>query len=177
MSTKAALRKERNITEQVSATKYDTYAYKNAPNSGVFAWPNFDSTLQPAYVREDPKATEAQRQIARARSIAHRSVDLEDPEAQETQRKSIETCISLIWSLMTGPIPIPVASSGEECGATLFWQGSGVYADLEISGDTVEYYLKSITDEGEQVVFDTETVEYGFVPPRLLAHLFSIYAR
>ena len=102
---------------------------------------------------------------------------LDSADAKEQQRESMNTCISLINMLVTGPIPIPIASSGSECGATLFFQDDHVYGDLEINGNLVEYYLKEKTDDGFREVFDSESVTDGFIPPRLLGHLFAIYAK
>jgi hypothetical protein len=178
MSTKATVRTSPTITEQTSASHYDTFFAQWSPSLMCVVDVNpLVPMMVPAYYQESKKAVEAFRQIERARTLSTRCAGLNDPAAEEMQRISVESCIALISSLLTSPMPIPVASSGSECGATLFFNGAGLYGDLEIKGRIVEYYLKSTTEAGTQEIFDSETIDDGFIPPKLLGHLFSAYSR
>ena len=177
MSTKAAVRTPPNITEQTSASHYDVFSQWSPSAAGIIDANPMIPLAPPAFHQESQKAAEARRQIERVRLLSHRCSLVPDPGAAEQVRKSVESCIALIGSLLTSPIPIPIASGGEDCGASLFFHGNGLYGDLEINGQTIEYYLKSTTEDGIQEIFDSETIDDGFVPPKLLGHLFSAYSR
>lgn len=125
------------------------------------------------YVSE--KAAEAQRQIDRIRSIS--TTCLDDSAESKNKAESVGTTISLITALLTGPVPIPVASRGEGTIASLFFDGNDFYGDLEVNGKSVEYYIKAKRGDSEFEIFDVEDVKDGYIPPRLLAHLFAHYAR
>ena len=143
-------------------------------NSGS-AWAQSSPISRYSIVQISPKAQEAQRQIERVRSLA--SIPEDDASTLTVREKSIVSTISLIQSCFSGPLPIPVASSGSEGGATLFFETDGIYGDLEINGSTVEYYLRC-SRAGEVVeVYDSEEIEVGYFPPKLLTALFSFYVR
>ena len=178
MSTKAIVRTSPTITEQTSASHYDMFYSQWSPSSRCVVDVNpLIPLMAPAYHQESKKAVEAFRQIERARTLSTRCSGLNDPAAEAMQRTSVESCIALISSLLTSPMPIPIASGGSDCGASLFFNGDGLYGDLEIKGRVVEYYLKSRTEAGTQEIFDSETIDDGFIPPKLLGHLFSVYSR
>jgi hypothetical protein len=121
-----------------------------------------------------PKAAEITRQIDRLRLAKEVASDL---SLNEVSAQGIGDSISFLQNLCVGPIPIPVASWSPETGSSLFFDGDGFYGDLEISDGVVEYFIKS-GETGEQVeIFDTEKIEEGRIPPRLLAILFSKFAR
>lgn len=120
-----------------------------------------------------PKAAEVTRQIERLRTVKEIAPD---QGFSAEQLRDVDTSVKLLSHLMTGPIPIPVAGWKPE-GPSLFFDQNGFYGDLEIAGDSVEYFLKWV-DRGElKEVFGTEDVSEGYLPPNLLAHLYSIFAR
>lgn len=172
MSTKQIRRNSANVTEQSRDSWYNIYT----PDFGAAEFGGlYPATFTPAIYQESHKAAEAQRQISRTQVLQHRCDEMENPDAQKRMSASIETCISLLSSFATVPLPIPVASSGRDCGTTLFFQDGNIYGDLEINGKSVEYYVKS-TKAGEEDIayYDTEEIEEGFIPPKLLYHLLSI---
>jgi len=121
-----------------------------------------------------PKSVEAGRQINRlaaARSFA------EGRHVREDDIESINACVSMIGHFASTPVPIPVASWTAGKGASLFFDMDGFYGDLEVDGTEVEYFLKWSDGTHQQEVFDSEAVEDGKIPPRLLVHLFKVFAR
>lgn len=118
------------------------------------------------------KASEATRQMERVRQINERVMSDQDTSA--LQVKSIASTISLISNMIVGPIPIPVASSGEDGEATLYFDDDVLYGDIEIRGDRIEYLLKT---KGGDEIFDEEEIESGLIPPRLLFNLYCNYIR
>lgn len=121
---------------------------------------------------EGEKTVEARRQIDRLRSIATAQYYADNP----LTLSSIESTSGLIQAFASGPIPIPIASTGEDGGTTLFFGDDDFYGDLEVNGANVEYYIKYNSKEGEIEVFDNEKIESGYVPPKLLGALYSYYA-
>lgn len=133
------------------------------------------AATQPAIYAFTEKSAEAARQIERIKSIA--STCQNDGENSEMRRDSFASSISIITSLLSGPIPIPVASRGEEGCASLFFEGEGFYGDVEIKGKFLEYYLKSMKNGFTRETFDCEEIKDGYIPTRLLTNLFMHFAR
>ncbi|WP_300536948.1 hypothetical protein [Sphingosinicella sp.] len=121
------------------------------------------------------KAVEAHRQIERVKSLIQ--LEFQEKAIQEKTIESIASSVFLIGSFLTGPMPIPVASSGSNGGTTLFFGEDEFYGDLEVNGRFVDYYLKFEMNGDPVEVFDTEEIPEGSVPPKLLTCLFTHYAR
>lgn len=121
-----------------------------------------------------PKMAEATRQIERL-TIARQYAENRDNALDDVE--GITSCMSLLGHFAVGPIPVPVASWTAGEGPSLFITTDNFYGDLEVEGNQIEYFLR--WDQAGQPVeiFDTETVNEGRVPPRLLAHLFSVFAK
>ena len=128
------------------------------------------SAWQSAIYRTCPRAAEASRQIERAKSLSAREYGT--ASLNELQLRSVASCVALISDFSRGPFSIPIASSGEDGEATLFIDDNLLYADIEISGNEVEYYFRSKCKNGVEV-FDTEEMEDGYIPPRMLASLYA----
>jgi hypothetical protein len=121
------------------------------------------------------KALEANRQIERVKSLA--SLCKSGTRSDQDCVVSIGTSVALIGSLICGPVPIPVASSGESGCTSLFFGDLNFYGDLEVRGKFIDYYLKGKSKGADIEVFDSEEVKNGQVPPKLLFHLYTHYAR
>lgn len=120
-----------------------------------------------------PKAVEVTRQVERLKQAKDFATEIGldyDPEG-------LVSSIQLLQNLATGPIPVPVASWDPESGASLFFSEGDFYGDLEINGTTIEYLLKWIDGQETQEIYDTEEIEDGRLPPKLLMHLFSSFAK
>lgn len=139
------------------------------------AWAITSPMSRPAIHQVSEKAVEANRQIERVKSIA--SICKKGGAIDDVCLESIASSVTFIGSLVTGQIPIPVASSGSDGCTTLFFDDDDFYGDLEIRGKSIEYYIKSKTRGKDVEVFDSEDMENGFIPPKLLIHLFAHYAR
>lgn len=129
----------------------------------------------PAICHESEKSAEARRQIDRVLSL----MDLcqENHGISEKCKESVASAVSLIRAFLTSPIPIPVAAAGENNQASLFISDGDFYGDLEISGDNIEYYIK-FNFNGENIeYFNSEKIEGGFIPPKLLGKLYHYYAQ
>lgn len=122
----------------------------------------------------DPKSREAARQIARL-SAAKKFSD--DSENMEKDCAAITSCMSLLQQFSSTPAPIPVASWSSGDGATLFLDQGGFYGDIEVTENSVEYFLKWTEGDQQNEIFQTETVVEGKIPPGLLGHLFAVFAR
>lgn len=120
-----------------------------------------------------PKAAEAARQIDRLKSAKNFAEESGEPFDAE----GLVSSILLLQNLSSGPIPIPVAGWDLEGGPNLFFSEDGFYGDLEINGKTIEYLLKWNDQQGSVEIYDSEEIEDGRIPPRLLMHLFTSFAR
>lgn len=183
MSTKAT-KASRPVTDQARPVPYGGFkaiAGSLVPGSTFTArtdsWTATATRPPKAIYQVCEKAVEAQRQIERLKSLTvlYNNEAVCDDNLDNLQ--SIATSVSLLGSFLSSPIPIPVASRNSDCGSSLFFDEDGFYGDLEIKGDFVEYFIKSSRNDAELEIFDTEKVESGFIPPRLLTVLFSHYAR
>ena len=167
-------------TYQVRELLYDSWKAMTGaiafmdPFSPTTAWASSSNLSRPAVVRKSPKAAEADRQIERIRSL----LVLYDEHGEHRAKlsESIGTSISLLNSFVTLPLPIPVASDGEDDGTSLFINTDELYGDLEISGNTIEYYLRSKLGGQETEIYDIEEAEEGRIPPRLLGRLYTHHA-
>lgn len=135
------------------------------------AWAITSNLSRPAVVRKAPKAAEVDRQVERITSLLEAHRQGSDQSAKLVE--SIGTSIALLHSFVTLPLPVPIASDGEDDGASLFIDTEHLYGDLEISGSTVEYYLRSKTGDFQNEIYDVEDVEDGRIPPRLLGCLYT----
>jgi hypothetical protein len=120
-----------------------------------------------------PKAAEANRQVERLKLAK----DFAEAKGMAVDTDGLVSSILLLQNLVTGPIPVPVASWDPESGASLFITQGDFYGDLEVSGNTIEYFLRWTEGQEPQEVYDSEQIEDGRLPPRLLTHLFSSFAR
>lgn len=120
-----------------------------------------------------PKAIESRRQIERVKSV----LALEEVKQNREYLDGVKTTIALLQGLSLGPVPVPVASWCSGKGASLFFEADDFYGDLEIYGNTVEYYLQSGAFQPCHEVLESEEIEEGKFPPRLLAFLFQRFAR
>lgn len=107
------------------------------------AWATSSPTSRPAIHQISEKAVEANRQIERIKSIA--SICKKDSPVDGVCLDSIASSVAFIGSLVSSPLPIPVASSGSDGCTTLFFDGNDFYGDLEVRGKSIEYYIKSKT--------------------------------
>lgn len=142
--------------------------------SATTAWASTSNMSRPAVVRRCPKSAEAERQAQRIKGLL--TLYDKDDEHRAKLVESIGTSIGLLHSFVTMPIPIPVASDGEDEGTSLFINTDELYGDLEISGKTIEYYLRSKLSGQESEIYDVEEVEEGRIPPRLLGCLYTHHA-
>lgn len=142
--------------------------------SAATAWASTWNMSRPAVVRKSPKSAEVDRQVERIKSLL--ALYDENNEQRAKLVESIGTSVALLHSFVTLPLPIPVASDGEDEGTSLFINTSELYGDLEISGKTVEYYLRSKLTGQESEIYDVEEVEEGRIPPRLLGCLYTHHA-
>lgn len=178
MTTKIAMA-ARSMTDQVMEVIYDKS--KSALESVMTGSTNVlgSSYFTTTYVATSAiyqiseKCFEAQRQIDRIKSL---SSTCADNTADNNCLESISSTVSLISAFLTSPVPIPVAGSGEEGETALFLKDDDFYGDLEISGNTVEYYLKFSSGMSDLEFFDSEEIQDGFIPPKLLTRLFLHYA-
>ena len=180
MTTKIATA-SRSVTDQVRATVYNNTksvieaAMTGGTNIlGRSCWTATYAT-PPAIFHISEKSAEAQRQIERVKSLSQ--ICEGDGDTLNKCFVSISSTVSLINAFLTSPIPIPVAGSGEDGEASLFLGDEDFYGDLEISGNVVEYYIKSSSGDKRVELFDSEKIEDGFIPPKLLSHLFLHYAQ
>lgn len=125
-----------------------------------------------AIVAMSPKAAEAHRQSARIRPYI---CFLSDEASEDAERKQegIKNAINLIYAFSTSPLPIPIASMGEQ-NSSLFIREGDFYGDLELAGDTIEYFLKwTDADGAENEKYGEELIEGDRIPPTLMYHLYS----
>lgn len=141
-----------------------------SPTAWAITW----NLSRPAIVRKAPKAVEVDRQVERITGLLETHKEAGDQSAKLVE--SIGTSIALLHSFVTLPLPVPIASDGEDDGASLFIETEHLYGDLEISGKTVEYYLRSKANGFQSEIYDIEDVEDGRIPPRLLGCLYTHHA-
>lgn len=181
MSTNMAI-SQNTITQQSRPTIYDNV--RTALGSLIPIDPNINNgtarawsypVSRPAVYAASDKAVEANRQVERMKSL--KSICAANSPAHECQLESIASSIGLIGSFLTSIFPIPVASSGSDDGTTLFFSDDQFYGDLEIRGKIVEYYIKTVAHGNDVEIFDSEEIEDGYIPTRLLTSLYTHYAR
>ena len=172
---------DRTLTDQARTAIYDsakliTKATMDGGThiAGQSYWAATCATTSAIY-HVSEKSAEAQRQIDRIRSLW--DLCQGDDETSQKCINSVSSAVSLIGAFLTSPIPIPVASAGEDGQTSLFIDGENFYGDLEINGDSIEYYIKFDTDGDSVEYFNSEKIEDGFIPPKLLTHLFYHYAQ
>ncbi|HET9129658.1 MAG TPA: hypothetical protein VFO86_01855 [Terriglobia bacterium] len=131
------------------------------------------ATLKPsAMVAISPKAAEAHRQTERIRPYICFLFD-DQSEGAERKRESIKNAINLIYTFSTSPLPIPIASIGDQ-NSSLFIKEGDFYGDLELAGNSIEYFLKwKDADGSEKEAYGEEELEGDRIPPKLLYHLYS----
>lgn len=125
-----------------------------------------------AIVAQCAKAAEAQRQSARIRPYIQFLAD--DPsESAQKKRESVSQAIGLIHTFSTTPLPVPIASLGDD-HSTLFINHCGFYGDIELDGENLEYFLRWTDPDGtEKEEYGEEPAEGDRIPPKLLFRLYS----
>ncbi|NUQ19288.1 MAG: hypothetical protein HOP95_12730 [Sphingomonas sp.] len=174
--TKAAIAPTRDYI-----ARHYTSTLKEMLSTASTAWQQISetkaATQKPsAIIAISPRAAEAHRQSSRIRPyICFLSQD--KSEEAERKRESIKNAINMIYTFSTSPLPLPIASMGEDY-SSLFIREGDFYGDLELSGGFVEYYLKWTDPDGkEREEFGEEAIEDDRIPPKLLYHLYSHLAR
>lgn len=128
----------------------------------------------PASYQSAPKMAEIERQIERLKAAKKFA---ESKELDAAEMSDISSSIDILRSLVQGPLPIPVAGWSLDSGPSLFYDQNGFYGDLEISNSAIEYFLKWNDSTGANEIFDSEAIEEGKLPPKLLVHLYRAFAR
>lgn len=138
------------------------------------AWAKSESSTRHAVYAQCTRSAEANRQVGRVRNLLALEIGDEDRRAKLIE--SVGTSVALLHSFVSSPAPIPVASDGDDEGTSLFIESDKFYGDIEISGHTIEYYIRSKNGDDEIEHYDIEEVENGMIPSRLLGCLYSHYA-
>lgn len=125
-------------------------------------------------VRDDPRTAECRRQMERLKWVREAGDDA-DPNYGRLL-ESIQSSQDLLCHIVALPLPVPIASNGEEGCTSLFFDFDGLYGDVEVNGNRVEYYLKSANLPGTGEVIGEEEIADNRIPPNLLIHLFAHYA-
>ena len=126
-----------------------------------------------AVVQAAPKVAEVNRQVERLRQAK----DFAETSGLEFDGDGLLSSIMLLQNMVTGPIPVPVASWDADSGSSLFISQDGFYGDLEVNGKTIEYLLRLEGQGAAEEIYDSEQIEEGRIPPRLLTHLFATFAK
>ncbi|WP_324806610.1 hypothetical protein SH584_09490 [Sphingomonas sp. LY29] len=126
-----------------------------------------------AVVRAAPKVAEINRQVERLRHAK----EFAEASGLPCDFDGLVSSIQLLQHLVSGPVPVPVASWDADGGPSLFISEEGFYGDLEINGKVIEYLLKIEGGQGSREIYDSEEIEEGRIPPRLLTHLFAKFAK
>jgi hypothetical protein len=181
MPTDAVLATVETETSQARGFPISSRAAADFAGAMMQAWnvTKFTETSPPTLgtviaVCQAPKVSEINRQIGRLKEAKA----LADSDAEDGgDVESVVSSISFLENLAVGPIPVPIASWEHGAGSSLFFNQGGFYGDLEIIGRRIEYLLT--WQDGDQLieVYDTENMESGKIPPRLLVHLFEKFAR
>lgn len=150
------------------------HVFSSVSNAVEHCFRSFGSSTQlqsPVYVAcTYSKAEEAARQIGRLKPYL--SLGEQDSERD----KNIYTAIGILNNLCVGPLPVPVASIGDE-NSTLFYDRPNFYGDIEIKDNKAEYYLRWRDNDKDKEIYGEENINNEFLPINLLAHLYQHLAK
>lgn len=126
----------------------------------------------PQMLLVEPRVQEIQRQKDRLKTAS--DFEIKDEEAAKVWKNSINNTMSLLSSLQLSRLEIPMASLGQEQNASLYFSQNGIYGDLEIRDNEIEYYLRS--EDGDEVneLSGIEKIpENKTLPANLLVYLWK----
>lgn len=171
----------RNVPTRDYISKYYRPMMQEVLSSAAAGWQLISTTKaatqgSAAIVAQCPKAAEAQRQSARIRPYIQFLADDPSENAQK-KRESISQAIGLIHTFSTTPLPMPIASLGDD-HSTLFISHNDFYGDIELDGDNLEYFLRWTDPDGTpREEYGEESAEGDRIPPKLLFRLYSQLVR